>query len=267
MSFTGVVLRTWRALLLGTLTVLGASHAMAEPCALSPNHVGLTFPVEKVDARWTCPLQAIIGDYTTANKIGPIPTPLSEPVFFHLLDHPPLTAALIGRLDLGPYKSEGRGAGRFWASDGEGTSGEVELLYQDRAHRIYHVEGTYKSAMFLRVAGKAVILARMNPMKDNQGNDGMQMTLVVYTKLDSRFLAGLVSLIRPLAGNAIVRKLNKGFDVVYRLGQEIRQRPDRVMVKATNPPPLPPEDVATLKTLLEQGGAPSTTAPTGKPSP
>lgn len=267
MNLAGVSPRMWRTLLLGALTVLGTSHAGAESCALSPNHVGLSFPVQKIEARWTCPLQAIVGDYTTANKIGPVPATLSEPVFFHLLDHPPLTAALIGRLDLGPYKSEGRGAGRFWASDSEGTQGIVELVYQDRAHRIYYVEGTYKSAVFLRVAGKAVLFVQMNPIKDSQGHNGMHMTLVAYTKLDSRLLAGLVSLIRPFAGSAVVRKLTKGFDVVNRLGEEIRQRPDRVLAKATNPPPLPDDEVAMLKTLLGSSGRSTTAAPAGKPSP
>lgn len=253
-------------IVLGMLVGLGAIQAQAETCALSPQHVGLTFPVAKIEARWVCPLQAIIGDYTTANKIGPIQTPLSEPVYLYLLDRPPMAAALINRLDLGLYKSEARGPGRFWGNDGEGTSGIVELVYQDRANRIYYVEGSHHGALLPHVTGKAVVFVRMHPMKDRQGQDTVETTLVAYAKLDNRVLAGLVSLIRPLVGSTVARKLTKGIDVVNRLGHEMRQHPDRVLFEAIDPPPLPDDEVAFLKTILGDGREIGTSPATGKPS-
>lgn len=267
MSVAGATRRRSVALLLGALVGLWTPHVQAESCALSPYHVGLTFPVSKVEARWGCPLQAIIGGYTTANKIGPVLTPLSEPVYLYLLDRPPMAAALINRLNLGLYKSEERGAGRFWGDDGEGTSGIVELVYQDRINRIYYMEGAHEGALLSPVRGKAVVFVRMNPMKDGQGKDAVETTLVAYTKLDSRVLAGLVSLIRPLVGSAVARKLVKGADSVNRLSQVMRQQPDRVLSEATKPPALSSDEMAflkhELKSLSHSSGAtqPRTTAP------
>jgi hypothetical protein len=63
-------------------------------------------------------------------------------------------------------------------------------------------------------------------------------------------LAGLVSLLRPLVGRTVSRKLMKGVDAVNRLGMEMRRHPDRVLFEATDPPPLPTEDVAFLKQAL-----------------
>ena len=266
MSLIDATRRTSRALLLWVLVGIGTTQAQAESCALSPHHVGLTFPVAKVEARWACPLQAIIRDYTTANKIGPIQTSLSEPVYLYLLERPPLAAALINRLDLGLYKSEARGPGRFWGNDGEGTSGIVELVYQDHANRIYYVEGSHDSTLLPHVTGKAVVFVRMNPVKDRQGHDAVETTLVAYTKLDSRVLAGLVSLIRPLVSSTVARKLNKGVDLVDRLGREMRQHPDRVLFEATDPPPLPDDEVVFLKTILGDGGTPGKPPATGKTS-
>ena len=242
--------RPW-ALLLAGLVGLWVAPVQAESCVPSSYHVGLTFPVSKVEPRWACPLQAIVDHYTTANKIGPTEIPLSESVYQYLLDRPPVAAALINRLDLGPYKSEGRGPGRFWGDDGEGTSGIVELVYGDRANRIYYLEGTHESAVLPHVMGKAVVFVRMNPVKDAEGRDAVETTLVAYTKLDSRILAGLVSLIRPLVGNLVARKLSQGMQVVTRLGQEIRQHPDHVLFEATDPPSLPDDEVALLKHAME----------------
>ncbi|MDP1845326.1 MAG: hypothetical protein Q8L09_01090 [Candidatus Moranbacteria bacterium] len=242
--------RLW-AILLGGVVGLWIVPVQAESCVLSSYHVGLTFPVSKVEPRWACPLQAIVDHYTTANKIGPTEIPISESVYQYLLDRPPVAAALINRLDFAPYKSEGRGPGRFWGDDGEGTSGIVELVYGDMANRIYYLEGTHESTVLPQVMGKAVVFVRMNPVKDGDGRDAVETTLVAYTKLDSRILAGLLSLIRPLVGNIVARKLTQGVQVVTRLGLEIRQHPDHVLFEATDPPSLPDDEVVLLKQAME----------------
>lgn len=243
------------------LIALGAGlcpgPAKAESCVLPSHHAGITFPVERVDPDWVCRLQSIIGNYTTANKVGPIRSALPESMYRYLLDRPPLAAALIDRLELGLYKAETRGPGRYWGNDGEGTQGIVQLIYQDPTSRIYYLEGSHKKRFLPHITGKAVVLLRMNPVKEPGGAEAMDSTLVSYTKLDNRILSGLVSLLRPLIGVTVTRKLAKGVDVVNRLGQEMRQHPDRVLLKAADPPSLPEEDVAFLKDSLESQRNPS----------
>ena len=245
-----------RAGSLSVLVIIGLSAtiysgvAQSETCVLASQHAGVTFPVEQIEARWACPLQSIISDYTTVNKVGPIHTPLSEPVYRYLLDRPPMAATLMNRLNLSLYKSETRGPGRVWANDGEGTEGLVELVYQDSTNRVYYVEGIHTSTVLPDINGKAVVFVKMNPVKDGQGNDAVETTLVAYAKLNSRLLAGLVSLLRPLVGGTVGRKLTKGISVVNRLGQEMRQHPDRVLFEATDPPSLPHDDVEFLKQAL-----------------
>ncbi|MEQ1656861.1 MAG: hypothetical protein ABL960_14300 [Nitrospira sp.] len=224
--------------------------ASAEACRLSPQHAGVMFPVDRIDAAWACRLQPIIDEFTTANKIGPIQTPLQESVYVYLLDRPPLAAALVNRLELGLYKAEQRGPGRYWGDDGEGTVGLVELVYQDPRHRLYYLEGSHHSTLLPHLTGKAVVMLSMARVKDAAGQDAVETTLVSYTRLDNRVLAGLVSLLRPLVGRTVSRKLMKGVDAVNRLGMEMRRHPDRVLFEATDPPSLPSEDVAFLKQAL-----------------
>ena len=99
----------WLACVVGLSVAAGSSPARSETCSLSSLHAGVAFPVELVDVGWACRLQPIISDYTTANKLGPVRIPLSESVYLHLLDHPPMTASLINRLGIAPYQSERRG--------------------------------------------------------------------------------------------------------------------------------------------------------------
>lgn len=224
--------------------------APAESCHIAPQHAGVTFPVDRIDVAWTCRLQPIIDEFTTANKVGPILTPLQESVYVYLLDRPPIAAALVNRLELGLYKAEARGPGRYWGDDGEGTVGLVELVYQDLRHRLYYLEGSHHSTLLPHLTGKAVVMLSMMAVQDEAGQEAVETTIVSYTRLDNRVLAGLVSLLRPLIGRTVSRKLMKGVDAVNQLGLEMRRHPDRVLFEATDPPPLPSEDVAFLKQAL-----------------
>jgi hypothetical protein len=238
------------ALIVGTIALCLPRQVRSESCVLPSQHAGMTFPVEKVDPEWACRLQPVVDNYTTASKIGPVRTALTEALYLYLLDRPPTAAALINRLDLGLYKSEMRGSGRYWGNDGEGTEGIVQLVYQDRTSRIYFLEGSHHSRLLPNITGKAVVLLRMNPVKETQGTEAVETTLVSYTKLDNRVLSGLMSLLRPLIGSTVTRKLAKGVEVVNRLGMEMRQHPDRVLFEATDPPALPADDVAFLEQAL-----------------
>ena len=238
------------AFIMGTIALWLAQQVRSESCVLPSQHVGLTFPVEKVGSEWACRLQPVISNYTTANKIGPTRTALAEGLYRYLLDRPATAAALINRLDLGLYKAETRGPGRYWGNDGEGTEGIVQLVYEDRVSRIYYLEGSHHSRLLPNITGKAVVLLRMTPVKEAQGTDAVETTLVSYTRLDNRVLSGLMSLLRPLIGSTVTGKLAKGVEVVNRLGNEMRQHPDRVLFEAMDPPGLPADDVTFLKQAL-----------------
>lgn len=228
------------------------STGQAEPerCSLPSHHVGMVFPLDQVDAAWTCRLEPIIAHYTTANKVGPIRTLLPEDVYLYLLEHPVMAAALVNRLDLGLYKAEWRGPDEFWATDGEGTEGIVHQLYQDRSTRIYYVEGTHDGRFLPRVSGKALVLFKLQPVKDRQGIESIDNTMVAYLRLDNRLYSGLLSLLRPLIGNVVNRQVMKAFDAVRRLAGAMRDQPDQVLFEATDPPGLPDEQVAFLKAAL-----------------
>lgn len=235
------------ALLAAWFMTDGIARAGPQPCVLAAQHAGLTFPVERVEGDWTCRLQQIIDDYTTVGRVGPIRIQLPEPVYAGLLDHPATIATLVNRLGIGPYRAEMRASNEFWVNDGDGLEGVVHLVYKDRLARIYYLEGFHDGALFPRVYAKAVVFLAVNDAKDPQGIGVVDTTLVTYTRLDNRVLAGLVSAIRPLVGGAVTRKLLRGFDAANRLGQAMVERPDSVLREAAAPPALGADEVAFLK--------------------
>jgi hypothetical protein len=256
-------------IVIGVSALIDANQARSEVCSLPSRHSGIPFPVEKVDPEWACRLHAIIDNYTIVNKVGPIRAGFSESPYRTLLDRPPLAAALINRLDLGLYKSEERGPGSYWGYDGEGTQGIVQLVYQDRTSRIYYLEGSHDSRLLPRITGKAVVFLKMEPVKDADGMEAMDSTMVSYAKLDNRVLSGMVTLLRPFIRGTVTRKLGKGVETVNRLSVVMRQHPDRVLFEMMDPPPLPDDDVAFVKHVLEAmpHSIPISTSPAGTSSP
>ncbi len=234
----------------GLAALLSVGPAESGRCALPTEHAGVVFPLDRVEAAWACRLEPILTHYATANKVGPQRTPLPQPVFLYLLDHPVMAAMLVNRLDLGLYKAEQREQGEFWVTDGEGTDGIVHPLFRDSATRIYYVEGSHDGRFLPRVSGKAVVLLRLHPVTDTRGIESIDSTMITYLRLDNRFLSGMLSLLRPLIGNVVNRQLLKAFDAARRLGGAMHEHPEQVLFEAMDPPALPDEDLAFLKAAL-----------------
>ena len=252
---------------IGLSTTIYSSLANSETCSLPSEHAGVSFSIEKVDPDWACRLQEIVDHYTITTKVGPIRAGLSESLYRDLLDRPPLAAALINRLGLGLYKSEVRGPDRYWGNDGEGTGGIVQLVSQSRTARIYYLEGSHESRLLPSITGKAVVFLKMDSVKDTDGLEAMDSTMVSYARLDNRILSRVVTLLRPFLGGTVKRKLSKGVETVNRLSILMRQHPDRVLSEAMNPPALPDEDVAFVRQALENLPHPSVATPSRTTSP
>jgi hypothetical protein len=77
----------------------------------------------------------------------------------------------------------------------------------------------------------------------------------------------LASLLRPLIGGIVKRKLSKGVETVNRLSILMRQHPDRVLFEAMDPPAFPDDDVVFVKQALENLSHPSGVTPSRTPSP
>lgn len=235
---------------LGISALIGAAPVSAEECRLPAHHAGVTVPIERVPAAWTCRLHPIITNFTTANKIGPIRTRMPQQVFAYLLDHPPVAAALVNRLDIALYQAHPRPAGAFWGSDGEGTEGILHVVYRDAGTRLYYLEGRHDGRLLPTLTGKAVVLVRFEPVTPSVGIEEVDATLVSYLRVDNRWVSGVLSLLRPFVGQVVIRQLTKGFDAADRLGRTMVDEPDRVLFEAADPPSLPDEDVRFLQEAL-----------------
>ena len=60
------------------------------------------------------------------------------------------------------------------------------------------------------------------------GREGVETRVTVFSRLDNRFLANLVRLLRPILQRLINNKLTKGVKTVNRLTEFLAQEPEEV---------------------------------------
>ncbi len=215
-------------------------------CTVAAEQGGALFPVDKLDAAARCRIGAVVNGYTTEGLIGPVQSPVTPELYAYLLDRPPLIASLTDRLGLSSYQFTDRGPDQYWVNDGEGTQGLLTLVYRDATHRIYHIDGFHEGQVFPMVRAKAAVFMHITPVTTPDGYSVVETSLRAYTKLDGSILAGLVRILRPLIGEAVTRKLSRGFDVTNQLGAAIAQDRDRVVQQASLVPWLSTADLQTL---------------------
>lgn len=274
--------RTLTWLLVGCW-LCGSTAATAAPstdeCIIAAEQGGVLFPVDRLNASTRCQIGAVINGHTTAGLIGPVQTPVTPQLYEYLLDRPLLIAALTERLGLGAYRFTARDLNQYWVNDVEGTQGLLTLVYQDPTHRIYHIDGYHEGQIFPMIRAKAAVFMTILPVTTAEGLPAVQTSLMAYTRLDASLLAGLVRLLRPLVGEAVTRKLSRGFDVTNQLGTAIAQDRERVAQQASLIPWLSTTELQTLIGWLytvpqrtaavptAEAPAPSTTPPAPAPLP
>lgn len=211
----------------------------------------MPFPVDHLSSANLCLVSAVIQGHTTTGLVGPVQTQISHQLYVHLIERPPLIASLLERFSLAAYQFRPEGPNRFWFNDGEGIQGILTLLYQDRANRIYYLDGYYEGSIFPRLYAKAAVFMKIVPVTVSDGASAAQTWLVSYIQLDDSLMAGLIRMLRPLVGDAMTRKLTRGFDITNQLAALIANDPNRVAQEAALIPGLPPESLQSFRSAIE----------------
>jgi hypothetical protein len=225
--------------LAAVLPVAAPAGTTPESCP-APTDASLTeFHLSLLDATTRCQLGHVVNGHTTRGAMGPLETPVGPELYEYLLDRPVITAALVERLGIGTYRFVPRGSGQFWVEDGDGTEGLITLVQRVGGLRIYYIEGNHRGQIWPVVHATAVVFMKIQPTPEKTAS--VSTSLISYARLEDRFLRGLVWLLRPLLEDAITRKLTRGFEATYLLGQRIAEEPDRIVAEI---PTLPFDDTA-----------------------
>ncbi|MBI3288548.1 MAG: hypothetical protein HYZ74_03410, partial [Elusimicrobia bacterium] len=152
--------------------------------------------------------------HSLAAELGPTEAALPLDVANFLLDRPDLTAFILKRRKIAPYRIERQGARRSLADDGEDTRGTVDLVESSNRRRVYYLDGVHRARYLPEIRATAVIVLELR----EAGKGRTAATLRVWVRLKNRVLSGVVKAVRPFLRETINRKFRRVFSAAERLG-------------------------------------------------
>lgn len=212
-------------------------------------------------AEYALAVQRTVADFTVHAELGPAETPLPLALSNFLLDHPDLSAFIVNREKIAPYRIEMRGPRRTLADDGDGTAGIVNLLERTDTRRLYYGEGVHKSFLFPDIRASAVILMRLREAPGADARPQTVTTFEVFVRMRSRFVSRLVKTLRPFLQKTVIGKFSKAFFVADQVGRLLARDPEAVAADARAFPTLFDEDRAALLTMIDRLKTPPPSAP------
>ncbi|HEX4047829.1 MAG TPA: hypothetical protein VH309_08345 [Elusimicrobiota bacterium] len=216
-------------------------------------------------AEYAAAVRRTVSGATVHAVLGPdvIPLPIAASNF--LLDHPDLSAFIVNREKIAPYKIEMLSARRSLADDGDGTEGVLNLLERTGRHRLYYGEGVHHSRVFPDIRAAAVISMDLSAAAGPDGGERTMTTFRVWVRIKSRFVAGLVRTLRPFLRGVVVRKFSKAFTVAESTGRFLARDPGAAAADVDAFPGLHPEERAEILAMISRlKKSPLSAAPAGR---
>jgi hypothetical protein len=200
-------------------------------CTVTLDLPDVVFPLEKMNNGAVCSVAEVVNDYTTYQLVPSVHVPIQKPLYDFLLDHPALTSNAVRYYRFGGYVVREVSATVFTGEDREGGEATVTLLYQDTTRRVYHMRGSQRGYV-IPITGTGLVMLSYETRLGTDGREGVETRVTVFSRLDNRFLANLVKLLRPILQGVINNKLTKGVKTVNRLTEFLAREPEEVRREA-----------------------------------
>jgi len=219
---------SWFLACLSLLAISAAWPSVVLACTVILDLPDVVFPLEKMNRGAVCSVAEVVNDYTTYQLVPSVQVPIQKPLYDFLLDHPALTSNAVRYYRFGGYVVREVSATVFTGEDREGGEATVTLLYQDTTRRVYHLRGSQRGYIIPLIAGSGIVMLNYHTTLGADGWEGVETRVTVFSRLDNRFLANLVKLLRPILQRLINNKLTKGVKTVNRLTEFLAQEPEEV---------------------------------------
>ncbi len=224
---------------------MGAAAFAGTPEAMGPPAPGPFTPRE-----FTAAVRETNDKRTIRIVVGPAITALPLALSTFLLDHADLTAFLIKRRNIAPYKIVMRGPFRAEANDGADTQGFITLLSATDHRRVYYAEGVHHSSVFPDIRADAVIIMTTEDAPGVGSLGATKSTFEVTVRARSRVVAKVAKILKHYLRKMVDAKFRRAIAAADRVAGAIAQDPDGVLADASAFPALLAGDQEILRRMI-----------------
>ncbi len=158
-------------------------------------------PWDQLDERTTEKVNTVLDDVTIYRRLATQTIECDSDLYRLLVLNPDLIVGMWEALGISSVALERQVNGTFLANDGEGTRGQVEILYASPGIHVVYASGKYEGPMFHRpVRGQTVLILRSDYLTDAAEAQRIQCKLDVFVRLEHAGVEMLAKTFQPLVG-------------------------------------------------------------------
>lgn len=161
-------------------------------------------PFDKLDAQARAQVRHVLENVSVFRRL-PTQVIRAEPSLYHyFLDHPDVTVEMWRTLGLTELNVQRTGQNRFHLDDGQGTSGDAQIIYRSHDTHVIYTQGRYEGSLFPKpVQGHVVILLRTGYVREPSGEFHITSRLDAFVRMENVGVDLIAKTFHPLAGKII----------------------------------------------------------------
>jgi hypothetical protein len=155
-------------------------------------------------------------------------------LYAFLLNHPEIVVNIWQTMGITRMTMQPGDDGAYQVSDGEGTKGRMEYLYQSPELSVMYSEGTYDGRLYPRtVRGRCLMVLRTSYQRDSSGAPIVTSRLDTFLAVENLGVEIIAKTFQPVIGNAADHNFIETARFVATLSKTAESNPDG-MVRLAN---------------------------------
>jgi len=177
-----------------------------------------SIPWNKMDSAWIPQVRKVVDHPSMFRRMPVEMIQCDEDLFRCLIRYPEVVAGIWQLMGISRVSVQRTGATRFSASDGVGTTSDVQLLYADDSLFVLYCDGDYQGPLFKRrLHGQCVLVIASGAGRGQSGQPLVTTRMDVFLKIDDLGVDALTRTLHPLMGKSADRNFVETLSFVEKI--------------------------------------------------
>jgi len=160
-----------------------------------------SIPFEKLSPESRRKVSSVLAGSHLFRRLPVHATACDPDLYLFLVRHPDVVVGIWEALGISDLRLEQRSDGLYRVSDGDGTTGTVEFLYQDHETHVVYSEGKYTGPLLnVPVRGRSLLVLRTGYIREPDGRYYVTSRLDTFTQIDNVGVEFLTRTFQPVMG-------------------------------------------------------------------
>jgi hypothetical protein len=201
-----------------------------------------SIPFDQLDQDSRLKVDAVLANVSIYRRLPVRVTDCDPELFMFLIRHPDVVVNIWELLGVSQVHARQVQEGKFRVGDNSGTTGMLEILYQDPETVLVYARGQYEGVLSTRPAhGSCLLLFKSGYVRENDGRWYVTTRLDAFLDLEPGALELLTKTLQPLVGPVADANFTQTIGFVGSLSHTSEVNPRGVQRLAAKLTHIPPE--------------------------